>query len=51
MPSTAGTGTTDLYPSQTAVSFYFTASGPQGEGAITGSDKGGEQCGGEYDGW
>jgi hypothetical protein len=35
--STAGTGTTDLYPSQTAVSLYYTASGPQGEGAITGS--------------
>lgn len=28
---------TDLYPSQTAVSLYYTASGPQGEGAITGS--------------
>lgn len=28
---------TDLYPSQTAVSLYFTASGPQGPGQITGS--------------
>lgn len=35
--STAGTGMTDLYPSQTAISLYYTASGPQGEGAITGS--------------
>jgi hypothetical protein len=37
VPSTVGTGMTDLYPSQTAVSLYYTASGPQGEGAITGS--------------
>lgn len=37
VPSTAKTGVTDLYPSQTAVSLYYTASGPQGEGAITGS--------------
>lgn len=28
---------TDLHPSQTAVSLYYTASGPQGEGAIMGS--------------
>ncbi len=28
---------TDLYPSQTAISLYFTASGPQGPGQITGS--------------
>ena len=31
------TDVTDLYPSQTAVSLYFTASGAQGPGAITGS--------------
>lgn len=35
--STAGSGMTDLYPSQTTVSLYYTASRPQGEGAITGS--------------
>jgi len=37
VPTTLGTGMTDLYPSQTAVSLYYTATGPQGEGAITGS--------------
>jgi hypothetical protein len=36
-PSTAGTGTTDLFPSMTEVSLYYTASGSQGPGAITGS--------------
>jgi len=38
-PVANGTATdvSDLYPSQTAVSLYFTASGPQGPGAITGS--------------
>ncbi|KAE9365635.1 hypothetical protein N431DRAFT_549750 [Stipitochalara longipes BDJ] len=38
-PAANGTATdvSDLYPSQTAVSLYFTASGPQGPGAITGS--------------
>lgn len=35
--STAGTGMTDLYPSQTAVSLYYTASGNQQPGVITGS--------------
>ncbi|KUJ20104.1 uncharacterized protein LY89DRAFT_470714 [Mollisia scopiformis] len=33
----SATDTTDLYPSQTAVSLYFTPSGVQGPGAITGS--------------
>ncbi|PMD19987.1 hypothetical protein NA56DRAFT_671665 [Hyaloscypha hepaticicola] len=33
----SATDTTDLYPSQTAISLYFTASGPQGPGQITGS--------------
>lgn len=36
-PSTVGTGTTDLFPSMTEVSLYYTASGNQGPGAITGS--------------
>lgn len=31
------TGLSDQFPSQTAVSLYYTASGPQGLGAITGS--------------
>lgn len=37
-----GTATqlTDLYPSETAVSLYYTASGSQGVGAITGSATG-----------
>jgi hypothetical protein len=33
----SATDTTDLYPSQTAISLYFTATGPQGPGQITGS--------------
>jgi hypothetical protein len=33
----SATDTSDLYPSQTAVSLYFTATGPQGPGEITGS--------------
>jgi len=33
----SATDTSDLYPSQTAVSLYFTATGPQGPGQITGS--------------
>ncbi len=37
MASTAGTGMTDLYPSQTAVSLYYTATGNQAAGVITGS--------------
>lgn len=31
------TVTTDLFPSQTAVSLYYTPTGPQGPGQITGS--------------
>ncbi len=37
MANGSATDTTDLYPSQTAVSLYFTATGPQGPGQITGS--------------
>jgi hypothetical protein len=33
----SATDTSDLYPSQTAVSLYFSAEGPQGPGQITGS--------------
>ncbi|KIW04915.1 uncharacterized protein PV09_04085 [Verruconis gallopava] len=36
-PTGTATGTTDQAPSQTAVSLYYTASGAQGPGAITGS--------------
>ncbi|KAN0089714.1 hypothetical protein V8E51_019974 [Hyaloscypha variabilis] len=35
--SGSATDLSDLYPSETAVSLYFTATGPQGPGAITGS--------------
>ncbi|KYG41234.1 hypothetical protein M433DRAFT_8117 [Acidomyces richmondensis BFW] len=35
--SGAATMTSDQFPSQSAVSLYYTASGPQGAGAITGS--------------
>jgi len=35
--SGAATSTSDQFPSQSAVSLYYTASGPQGAGAITGS--------------
>ncbi|KAF7886721.1 uncharacterized protein EAF02_003368 [Botrytis sinoallii] len=43
-----GTATqlTDLYPSETAVSLYYTASGNQGPGAITGSATGATKTGG-----
>ncbi|TGO87407.1 hypothetical protein BPOR_0228g00090 [Botrytis porri] len=37
---------TDLYPSETAVSLYYTASGNQGVGAITGSATGATKTGG-----
>ena len=37
MANGSATDTTDLYPSQTAISLYFTATGPQGPGQITGS--------------
>ncbi|KAK6597117.1 hypothetical protein H4I95_09388 [Botrytis cinerea] len=42
-----GTATqlTDLYPSETAVSLYYTASGNQGVGAITGSATGATKTG------
>jgi hypothetical protein len=36
-PSGTDTATTDLYPSQTAISLYYTPSGKQGVGAITGA--------------
>ena len=36
----AATTTSDQFPSQSAVSLYYTASGPQGPGAITGSATG-----------
>lgn len=36
-PSTAGIGSTDSFPGMTEVSLYYTASGSQGPGAITGS--------------
>ncbi|RYP56934.1 hypothetical protein DL769_009808 [Monosporascus sp. CRB-8-3] len=36
-PTTGGTSTSDAAPDDTAVSLYYTASGPQGPGAITGS--------------
>jgi hypothetical protein len=36
-PSGTNTGVTDLYPSQTAISLYYTPSGKQGVGAITGN--------------
>ncbi|RYO91292.1 hypothetical protein DL766_002037 [Monosporascus sp. MC13-8B] len=36
-PTTGATSTSDAAPSDTAVSLYYTASGPQGPGAITGS--------------
>lgn len=44
-PGTA-TRLTDLYPSETAVSLYYTASGKQGIGAITGSATGATKTGG-----
>lgn len=37
VPTTGGTVSSDRAPSQTAVSLYYTASGSQGPGAITGS--------------
>ncbi|OIW31576.1 hypothetical protein CONLIGDRAFT_571340 [Coniochaeta ligniaria NRRL 30616] len=37
VPTTGGTVSSDRGPSQTAVSLYYTASGSQGPGAITGS--------------
>ncbi|KAG4028131.1 hypothetical protein MFRU_024g01010 [Monilinia fructicola] len=43
-PGTA-TRLTDLYPSETAVSLYYTASGKQGIGAITGSATGATKTG------
>ena len=36
-PTGTDTLTTDLYPSQTAISLYYTPTGKQGPGAITGS--------------
>ncbi len=36
-PTGTDTMTTDLFPSQTDVSLYYTVSGKQGPGAITGS--------------
>lgn len=39
-PSGTNTGMTDLYPSQTAISLYYTPSRSQGVGAITGSATG-----------
>lgn len=39
-PSGTNTGMTDLYPSQTAISLYYTPSRSQGVGAITGSAAG-----------
>jgi hypothetical protein len=36
-PTTGSTVSSDQFPSQTAVSLYYTASGPIGPGAITGS--------------